>query len=35
MTRKNWDKVADREFYSMDADEQASFADLRQRLNHR
>lgn len=32
MTRQNWDKVADAEFYAMDKDERAAWADLRTRL---
>lgn len=33
MPRKNWDKVADREFEDMDAETQAQWADLRRRLS--
>ncbi len=29
---KNWQKIADQEFKNMDAEEQASFADLRRRV---
>jgi hypothetical protein len=32
---KNWDRIAQREFDSLDSDEQQSFADLRERTLHR
>lgn len=32
MPRKDWDKVADKEFNEMDADSQAQWMDLRRRL---
>lgn len=32
MPRKNWDKVADKEFNDMDAESQAQWMDLRRRL---
>lgn len=32
MAKRNWDKVAKNEFEAMDADEQQSFRDLRDRL---
>jgi hypothetical protein len=35
MARKDWDKVADREFQALDKDWQADWADLRQRVQRR
>jgi hypothetical protein len=35
MSRKNWDKVAFREFDSMDKDWQKDWADLRARVSRR
>jgi hypothetical protein len=32
MTKIDWDEVADREFYEMDADARAQWAELRQRI---
>lgn len=32
MPSKNWDKVADKEFYEMDEDAQAQWGELRHRL---
>jgi hypothetical protein len=32
MPKKNWDKVANQEFYDMPADAQKQWADLRHRL---
>lgn len=32
MSQKDWNKIADKEFKSMDAAEQAQWADLRHRL---
>ncbi len=32
MTRKNWDEVASKEFYEMDAETQAQWIELRHRL---
>lgn len=32
MAKKNWDKVADKEFKSMDKDAQEQWAELRHRL---
>lgn len=32
MARKNWDKVANRQFESMDKDAQEQWAELRRRL---
>lgn len=32
MSTRNWDRVAQNEFDNMDPDEQASFADLRERV---
>jgi hypothetical protein len=32
MSRKNWDAVAQQEFDNLDAEEKASFADLRERV---
>ena len=32
MPRKDWDKIADNEFFGMDEDAQAQWADLRRRL---
>jgi hypothetical protein len=32
MPRKNWDKIAAKEFENMDPDEQASFIDLYDRV---
>ena len=32
MGKKNWAKLAQKEFDAMDPDEQASFADLRERV---
>ena len=33
MFRKNWDKIADKEYYNMDQEAQAQWADLRRRLH--
>jgi hypothetical protein len=35
MARRNWAKIARNEFDSMDQDEQASFADLYDKVNER
>ena len=32
MAQQNWDRIADEEFNSMDADYKANWADLRKRL---
>lgn len=32
MSRTNWDKVADKEFYAMDHEAQEQWAELRNRL---
>lgn len=35
MTRKNWDKIANKEFFALDKDWQADWGELRDRVNKR
>lgn len=34
MTKKNWDRIADKEYAALDTETQRDWAELRKRVNH-